>query len=104
NPADHYIYKYIKIESASISPTEFSVTYADGIVTVCSSKARTFRLIFAAYSGTELHSLKTVSIAFTAPGKLTHPVPADFNTAGATDLKIMLWESAETMKPLCEIK
>lgn len=81
---------------------KYSIKYESGtnaVITV--TKTDTYAVIFAAYdSEGKLISLE-VQTKELNKGENT-VTPKTFNAAGAANVKIMLWDSINNMKPLCE--
>ena len=70
--------------------------------TIISDKDYTgIKIIFAAYSNGELALVKWVD-ADLAEGFNTVTAPESFTTAGADNIKVMVWENFDNMKPLFE--
>ena len=59
----------------------------------------TYSVIFATYNGTKLTGTRILTQPFNA-GVNTIPIPSDISLL--KNDKIFLWESLETIKPLCE--
>ena len=87
--------------SPTPEPLKFSIEYTkDGQAHVISPEAGTFSVIFAAYNNDILTSTEFIPVTFTEPGE--HVVtPLNFSTVGADSVKVMLWSSTDTMRPLC---
>ncbi len=73
----------------------------DYSVRAYAAKDTTATVIFASYAGKELLDAKTVDVTLTANTKADVPVPADFVSAGATEVKVMMWNSLTGTTPLC---
>ena len=55
---------------------------------------------YKAYNNDILTSTEFIPVTFTEPGE--HVVtPLNFSTVGADSVKVMLWSSTDTMRPLC---
>lgn len=89
-----------KTETEKISVLKYSIQYKDGKAVVTVNEDSTYTVIFAAY---DAHG-KLLSIS-AQDEKLVNgenaPIePRNFNASG-NKVKVMLWDSIETIKPLC---
>ena len=74
----------------------------DNSVRAYATKDTNAIVVFASYAGDELLDAKTADITLTANVKADVSVPEGFVTDGATEVKIMLWNSLTGLTPLCE--
>ncbi len=83
-----------------IPALRYSIEYTDGKAVVTVPKAGTHAVIFAAYDADgKLISVETQTVTFEQ--RRTSVSPLTFTAAGATKVKVMLWDSITNMKSLC---
>ena len=81
-------------------PTEDSIAYTNGTAKITVKNSGEYMVTFAAYNNTgALTGLNSQSVHLNA-GENT-VIPSEFSTEGAALVKVMLWDSASGMKPLC---
>lgn len=78
---------------------KFSIRYEGGNAIVNAPTAGTYTVLFAAYDGSgRLTSLSAQTVTVEKGEKTVEP-PINFTASGT--VKVMLWESLASMKPLC---
>ncbi len=79
---------------------EYHISYENGNVTAEVAETGTYTIILAAYKEETLISVEIAEEVFENPGKKVI-VPVKLQTDGADTVKAMLWDSADSMSPLC---
>lgn len=81
-------------------PTEDSIAYTNGTAKIMVKSSGEYMVTFAAYNNTgALTGLNSQSVHLNADENTV--IPSEFSTEGAALVKVMLWDSTSSMKPLC---
>lgn len=93
------VYGEVKITLPATGADKFSIRYEGGNAIVNAPTAGTYTVLFAAYNGSgRLTSLSAQTV--TVEKGETTVAPQGFTASGT--VKVMLWESITSMKPLCK--
>lgn len=91
-------YGEVKITLPATGTDKFSIRYEGGNAIVTAPTAGTYAVLFAAYDADGRLTSLSVQTVPIAKGETT-VAPIDFTANGT--VKVMLWESPASMKPLC---